>query len=84
MKTRSLEALLRNGYGYNAPTIYCKCKVRIDYGKKECGKCGNKYPNIEMFTLMRNFCSEKKSLIKICNDCYNEVLDFLGIEDVIE
>lgn len=37
MNTRTLEALLRNGYGYNAPTIYCKCKVRIDYGKKEWG-----------------------------------------------
>lgn len=51
---------------------------------KECGKCRKKYPNIEMVTLIRNFCSEKKSLIKLCEDCYNEVLDFLGIEDVIE
>ena len=51
---------------------------------KECGKCGKKYPNIEMVTLMRNFCSEKKSLIKICEGCYNELLNFLGIEDVIE
>lgn len=49
MKTRTLEALLRNGYGYNAPTIYCKCKVRIDYGKKEWGAVeGTQYYVLEI------------------------------------
>lgn len=82
MNTRTLEALLRNGYGYNAPTIYCKCKVRIDYGKKECGKCGKKYAGSEMILLMRSICSCKKNLIRLCEDCYYDLLEFLNIEDV--
>lgn len=37
MKNRTIEVLFRNGYSYEDPTIYCVCKVRVDYGKKEWG-----------------------------------------------
>ena len=49
MKERTLEALFKNGYGYDVPTIYAKCKVRIDYGKKEWGaEEGKKYFVLEI------------------------------------
>lgn len=50
--------------------------------KKECGKCGKKYAGSEMILLMRSICSCKKNLIRLCEDCYYELLDFLNIEDV--
>lgn len=49
MKEKTIEVLLKNGYGYDVPTIYAKCKVRIDYGKKEWGaEEGKKYFVLEI------------------------------------
>ena len=50
--------------------------------KKECGKCGKKGSGSEMILLMKSFCSYKKNLVRLCEDCYYELLDFLDIEDV--
>ena len=55
--------------------------LRQDRVFKKCGKCGKEYPASGMIMISRNFCSEKRNLIKVCEDCYNEFLNFLGIED---
>lgn len=49
MKERTIDVLFKNGYGYDVPTIYAKCKVRIDYGKKEWGAVeGTQYYVLEI------------------------------------
>jgi hypothetical protein len=49
MKNETIEVLFKNGYGYDVPTMYAKCKVRIDYGKKEWGaEEGKKYFVLEI------------------------------------
>ena len=46
---------------------------------KECGKCRKKYAGSEMILLMRSICSCKKNLIRLCEDCYYDLLEFLNI-----
>ena len=51
LKERALEVLFKNGYGYDVPTIFAECKVRIDYGKKEWGaEEGKKYYVLEILS----------------------------------
>jgi hypothetical protein len=55
--------------------------VKLERTFRKCGKCGREYPANGLITLTRNLCSQKKNLTKVCDACYNEVLDFLGVED---
>ena len=37
MNERIVDVVFRNGYSYESPTIFCKCKVRVGQGKEEWG-----------------------------------------------
>lgn len=37
IEEETIEVILRNGYSYESPSIWCECKVKIGKGKKEWG-----------------------------------------------
>ena len=49
---------------------------------KACPKCGVKLPNYKMVLLMKANSYNRKNLTRVCEKCYNELLKYLGIEDV--
>ena len=49
---------------------------------KTCPKCGVRLPNYKMVLLMKANDYTKKNLTRVCDKCYAELLEFLGIEDV--
>lgn len=49
---------------------------------KTCPKCGKTYPTNETVILMKAFAGYKKHLTRLCEECYYDMLDYLGIDDV--
>jgi len=54
MANETIEVIFRNGYGYDVPTLYCKCKVKMGYGKEEWGAIpGKQYYILEILSVER-------------------------------
>ena len=49
---------------------------------KNCPKCGARLPNCKMVLLIKANSYNKKNLTRLCENCYNELIEYLGIEDV--
>ena len=53
MKEETIEVLFRNGYGIDAPEIWCKCRLRIGQGKEEWGaEPGKEYYILEILEVL--------------------------------
>lgn len=53
MQERTIEVIFRNGYGYDSPSIWCTCKLRVGQGKEEWGAIpGKKYYILEILEIL--------------------------------
>jgi hypothetical protein len=50
--------------------------------KNACIKCGKTNPNYTMNIQNKNKIQQKK-LCSLCNDCYGDLLDYLGVCDIL-
>ncbi len=49
---------------------------------KVCCKCGEILFKQDRITLYRDVSSVPKKLCSLCKDCYTELLDYLGVNDI--